>query len=275
MTKKMPGFNEYQADLEKKQQFEKEKEEGQKREFAKMQIKKLGSIFNQTSKKNSAFGDFLRSFFQVQVIAFLTGSMAFLFSGRTQFVDDYGNTTGGLFNNPLNEIYGDDMSYGQAIKNAYLLEDWHNGKGGVFQGVCGLLSMIIALSVATVAGAKKIKSNVFKSRDILLQLDKLKKYGVDAKQLIESLEPSVVKLISKMSEKDRGYFDNLASGGLDKANYDTCVAIVSGYLKSHPKEYNKVIEIIDEATLPEAVKKKYGKGKIISFAAAQELQTER
>lgn len=275
MTKKMPGFNEYQADLEKKQQFEKEKKEVQKREFAKMQIKKLGSIFKQTSKKNSAFGDFLRSFFQVQVIAFLTGSMAFLFSGRTQFVDDYGNTTGGLFNNTLNEIYGDDMSYGQAIKNAYLLEDWRNGKGGVFQGVCGLLSMIIALSVATVAGAKKIKSNVFKSRNILLQLDKLKKYGVDAKQLIESLEPSVVKLISKMSEKDRGYFDNLASGGLDKANYDTCVAIVSGYLKSHPKEYNKVIEIIDEATLPEAVKKKYGKGKTISFAAAQELQTER
>ena len=262
----VPGFKEQDAKLK----TEKIKDT-EKKEFLKMQLKKLGAIFKQTSKKDSAFVTFVHNFAAVQTIAFLTGSMAFLFSGRTQYTDNYGDTKGGLFNNPLNEIYGDNMSYGQAIKNAYLLEDWRNGEGGVFQGVCGLLSMVIALSLATVAGAKKVKSNLIKSKDILLQLDHLKDYGIDAQKLIQEMEPFIAKLVSKMSEKDRGYFDNLLAGGLSKADYKTCIDIISGHLKSNPEDYNQLVAIIDENTLPESIKKKYGKGKTISFGAAQAM----
>lgn len=277
MPKQMPGFQDYKKSKEEKTTTElnEKTKENERKEFLKMQLKKFGTIFKHTSKKDLAFGDFLRKFFQVQAISFLIGSMAFLFSGRTQSENDYGEKTGGIFNNPLNEIYGDDMSYGQAIKNAYLLEDWRNGEGGVFQGICGLLSMIIALVLATLEGSRKVKSNMIKSKTILLQLDELKKYGIDVKQLIDKLGPGAEKLISAMSEKDRGYFDNLVAGGLDKANYETCIAIVSGYLKSHPKEYEKVVKIIDEATLPDEIKQKYGKGKTISFDAAREISSER
>lgn len=258
---------------EEKDKNKEKTEEAKEKDFLKMQLKKLATVFKSTSKKDSAFVEFLKTFAAVQTIAFITGSMAFLFSGRTQYEDNYGRATGGAINNPLNEIYGDNMSYSQAIKNAYLLDDWRNGNGGVFQGVCGLLSMVAALGLASSAGAGKAKSNFIKSRSIMLQLDELKQYGIDANKLIKDLDPSVKKLISEMSEKDRGYFDNLISGGLDNADYETCNAIVSGYLKSHPKEYNEIIKVIDTASLPEELKKKYGK--MISFTAAQEMRPER
>lgn len=245
------------------------------KEHIKTQLKKFGSILKHTSKKNPAGFDFLKNFAAVHYVSFLVGSLAFFFSGQTQFEKANGTTAGGLINNPLNQIYGNDMTYGHAIKNAYLLEDWRKGEGGVFQGICGLLSMAIALIIATRASAGKVKSNLIKSREILRKLDRLKEYGIDAKKLIKDLEPGVDGLIYKMSEQDKGYFNNLIEGGLDKANYETCVAIVSGYLKSHPKEYNKVVEIIDKASLSNTTQNNHDQGKMISFIAAQELRSDR
>ena len=45
-------------------------------------------------------------------------------------------------------------------------------------------------------------------------------------------------------------------------NYERCVAIIRGYLKAHPEEYAEVIKVIDEAVLPEDIKKKYGNNSI-------------
>jgi len=103
MTKQMPGFQDYKNSKEEKikTELDKKTKENERQEFLKMQLKKFGTIFKHTSKKDLAFNDFLRTFFQVQTISFLIGSMAFLFSSRTQFVNDYGKTTGGMINNPL------------------------------------------------------------------------------------------------------------------------------------------------------------------------------
>ncbi len=52
--------------------------------------------------------------------------------------------------------------------------------------------------------------------------------------------------------------------GLDAANYETVVAIVKGHLKSHPEDYVKIIQVIDEATLPPVLVKTHT-GKSMSW----------
>ena len=286
--KKMPGFDEYQADLEKKeleQRKAKEKQEAEtkkkeehiKYKLAQKQLDEKLNIISQNDKslmQKSRLASFAKAFFVSNILGFLVGSVTFLSNdGRDSTDYPYGHEP--LFTS--HEIYG-DMTYGQAIKNAYLLDDWRHGKGGVFQGYCGILSVLISIGagifMADATGSNN-KEKTEKAKKILKELELLKYYGIGVPELIKNLTPSIKKMLESLSAMDRRYFDNLAAGGLDKANYETCVAIVEGYLNSHPKEYNKVIEIIDEATLPAEIIKKYGKDKTISFAAAQKLQTER
>lgn len=274
MKKQMPGYEENQKKLTAEQKAKKMEQAKDKatKEFVKLQLKKYVPVFNKVSSKNPAFRAFVRKFFLANVVSFLVGSTAFLFSGRTQYENEYGEKTGSLVNNPLNEIYGDDMSYGQAIKNAYLWDDFRNDNGGLFQGICGLISMMIALGVGMTAATKTTKENMKKAREVLWQLDHLRDYGIDVNKLMKDMEPEIKKLVSKMSEKDRGYFENLLAGGLDGADYEICVNIIKGHLKSHPEDYDRLVAVIDENTLPESIKKKYGK--TISFGAAKSLKRE-
>jgi len=252
---------------EKKQQIEHGKEALNKK-------LKIISENDKNLKQKSTFASFMKAFFTTNMIAFMTGSLAFALN------DGKDATDYSLGHEPLvssHDIYG-DMTYGQAIKNAYLLDDWRHGKGGVFQGLCGMFTIIMSIALASSFASMTKDDNKKKTAEakkLLMELEQLKNYGIDVPNLIKDLQPSITKILESLSEVDRGYFDNLSKGGLDKVNYETSVAIVSGYLKSHPKEYDKVIEIINEATLPEAIKKKYGKRKTISFAAAQEFQTKR
>ncbi|MCQ2562502.1 MAG: hypothetical protein MJ158_02725, partial [Alphaproteobacteria bacterium] len=277
MIKQMPGFDKHQADLEKKQQIVKEKQEiERKKREAQSKKEKAQALLNakldiisknnESLRQKSEIVSFTKGFFVSDMIAFILGT--WWFAGNDGPVDyPFGHEP--LFT--AYDMYG-DMSFGQAVKNAYLLDDWRHGKGGVMQGICGLVSVLIAIGVGADWASSTTKTNEEKSNKakyLLKELEQLKDYGVDTPKLVKDLTPSIKKILEAFSEIDRGFFDNLLAGGLDKANYETCVAIISGYLKSHPKEYNKVVEIIDEATLPEEIKKKYGKGKTISFAAAQ------
>lgn len=228
-------------------------------------------VFERDSKTES----FVKGFFVGNAIFFMLGSLAFFYGKAGQAVARFHGRSGAA---DKSIIYG-NMSYEQAIKNAYLLEDWRNSEGGVFQGICGLLSVLISIGI----GVRSIKlekraaeeEDTLLAESVLKDLEILKDYGVDVTALSKRLTPDIKKILESLSEIDRGYFNNLIAGGLNKADYETCVAIISGYLKSHPNEYNKILEIIDNATLPDAVKQKYGKGKTISFAAAQALQSER
>lgn len=280
MSKELPGYADHKAEieaakkaLEAKMAEKKQQEQDNMAQKAQKKVlaQKLRVVAKYSDiKKHNAFTAFLKEFATVQAVSFIIGSVAFL-GGKVLDREYVPMDERDIHTGYVAPIYGGSMSYSQAIKNAYLLDDWRHGNRGVFQGICGLLSLFLAYGFGTSEFKKQKKSDEKKYGEILAQLESLKDYGIDVPQLIQNLTPNMEKLISKMSEKDRGYFDNLVAGGLDKANYETCVAIVSGYLKSHPDEYNKVIEIIDEATLPETIKKKYGKGKTISFAAAQEM----
>ena len=264
MVKQMPGYEEQKIKTDKSEQ--EKKAEKLKKAQEKVQNKKINIVAKQAGI--SSTDEFFKMLFCAQAAFFIFGSLGYV-SSRYNWVNEFNGDTEYFI---TEGIYGRDMSYGQAIKNAYLLEDWRNGKGGVFQGICGMLSILISLWIAgLVASGKRAKD----AEKILSELEKLKEYGVDMNQLNEDLKPTMNKILKSLSAIDRDYFDNLANGGLDKATYETCVAIVAGYLKAHPKEYNQVITVIDEATLPEEIKKKYGKGKTISFAAAQALKPER
>ena len=222
-------------------------------------------ILKATGVQKRAFHGFVRNFALVNSVALLVGSAAWALSRHHEGTDDDTifhtaadiETADFSYDSVTYGIYG-DMSYVQAIKNAYLWDDFRNGKGGLFQGICGLLSILIAL-ICGVGGAKEAiddKTYLEKVRNIYKQLEILKDYGTDAQKVMQNLEPMAKKLISKMSELDRGYFDNLLVGGLNKADYETCVGIIAGHLKASPEDYNKVVMVIDEATLPESIKKK-------------------
>jgi len=103
------------------------------------------------------------------------------------------------------------------------------------------------------------------------RLEALKEYGVNVEHMIYSFKDYAAKLVSKMSEMDRGYLENLLKGGLENVNWDVANAIVAGHLKAHPEDYNEIIKIIDESTMEPKLVKKYGKSGIILPAAAQTM----
>ena len=292
----MPGYDEYQDYVAKKraekegaikktteEKAKKEKEQkaeelkkAQEKADKKIHNKKLKVVSKniKITKDHSTFGKFLKGFFIGQMIAFLIGSIDYVFN--RDFVDlGHGRYEPGRFYRE-SDSWDEPMSvpYGEALKNAYGFGDMKD-ENVRFQVIANLILTILSLMLGIRFAIKNEKiERSYKEEKlniILSRLEQMKEYGVDVKQLMKDLEPSINKILKSLSEIDRGYFDNLIAGGLDKASYETCVAIISGYLKSHPKEYNDIIAIIDEATLPEEIKKKYGKGKVISFDAAQAM----
>ncbi len=126
------------------------------------------------------------------------------------------------------------------------------------------------------------KRRVFSAREqwhvdtkYLLELaDKLKCAGIVQSNAEYVHQQCGELIISKLSAQDRGYIENLLSGGLNNANFETAVAIIEGHLKSHPDDYAEIISIIDEATLPRDIVEKYGAGKTVSFVAAHAMQNK-
>lgn len=287
MPKKMPGYSEYQQEQENKRKAKEAAIQEQNRKKAEKEAEKKAEKLKKAKEKiqdkkikavgkklrPQAFSDFLKYFFVGQMIGFVIGSTSFAleeFGGPEIIGEHYDEELGQTVIDWSESMY-DGISYWQAIKNAYGFGDWKDGTAQR-QMIANLIFTMISLSIALKKSRTKQKQ---KANEILSKLERLKGFGIDVEQLATDLTPSINKMLESLSAMDRGYFDNLAAGGLDKAKYETCVAIIAGYLKSHPKEYNKVITIIDEATLPEWIKKKYGKGKTISFGAAQALVQER
>ena len=282
----MPGYGEYQQEQEAKRKAKEAAIQEQNRKKAEKEAEKKAEKLKKAKEKiqdkkvkavgkdlrSQAFVDFLKYFFIGQMIGFVIGSTSFALEeiGGPEIIGEHYDEELGQTVIDRESMY-DGISYWQAIKNAYGFGDWKDGTAQR-QMIANLIFTMISLSIALKESRTKQKQ---KANKILSELERLKDFGIDVEQLATDLTPSINKMVESLSAMDRGYFDNLAAGGLDKAKYETCVAIIAGYLKSHPKEYNNVIAIIDEATLPEWIKKKYGKGKTISFGAAQAFAQER
>ena len=215
----------------------------------------------------------------VQLVFFAIGSGAHYFDTHDE---RYETEVDGVANVHTPHNWYKAASYGQAVKNAYLFDDFiHGNDGGTWQAITGLIAIVTSLEL----GRRKMKEkfddietldterrNRWERIDVVYsRLEALKEYGVNVEHMIVSFKDYASKLVSKMSEMDRGYLENLLNGGLENANWDVANAIVAGHLKSHPEDYNEIIKIIDQATLDPALVKKYGKDNVMSFGAASAM----
>lgn len=162
-----------------------------------------------------------------------------------------------------------DQSYGDAMKDLWFMNKLATLPKERMVQIIALFATV-GLIYSIVRLNKEVKKDKnFTIDQLYLHSETLKQYGLSSKDIEECYKRCGDLIISKMSEMDRGYVENLLVGGLNNANYETVVAIVEGHLKAHPDDYQQIIQIIDEATMPPELVKKYGKGKTISFGAAQ------
>lgn len=245
-------------------------------------FEEIKNILQKQDEKKSNVGIFLRRFWLANMIAFLSGSFAWFASkGETVYDDKDGEMTGRKGDvimydaSPFYHIYG-DMSYTQAIKNAYAFEDLRNNKGGTFQAICGLMSVLLALGYGIAGTRKKTKEHKLweRSKEKLHLIEELKIYGINANKLLTELSDINLQILEKMSEMDRDYLNNLLSGGLSGANSDIVNAIISGALRSHPEDYDKILQVIDNNTIPFEIMKKYG-DKTVSFYMASVMAEKK
>ncbi len=165
-------------------------------------------------------------------------------------------------------------TYGDALKSAYFMGD----KIGV-DTVCHMVAMAVIAAISVMAYSAKrderfdgVSHTVHYIYDIV---EDLKRPGLSPSTIATVQEKCVPLVISKMAARDRGYIENLLRGGLDKASYESVVAIVKGHLESHPEDYAEIVKVIDAATIPDEINKKYGKTISLPAALAMKEKTKK
>lgn len=272
------GYDEYQeqsdkerqaAEAARKRQLEKEQEQKKKKEKERLQRAQEKLENKMRKEKKQVVAKEVKPFLQYSFLkGVLIGQFVGIGLGSAVFgLDEL--SAGDWDPNTNSEVTPVYNSYGEAIRDAYGMGDWEDEPFRA--AVVTFLNLLITCTVMGIIISKDRKSKKDEMNQVLEDLRKITWSGVDVDEIMRRLGPSATKMLESFSAIDRKYFDHLAKGGFDKANYETCVAVISGYLKSHPKEYEEVIKIVDEAVLPEAIKKKYGKGKTLSFGAAKAL----
>lgn len=101
------------------------------------------------------------------------------------------------------------------------------------------------------------KKSIKKQKRVIDAMDELKTLGCTYKLNGKSFE-HVIKLcpeiIANMAADERAYFDMLIDGDIDVVNNkqyrDTAVHIMAGHLKEHPRDLQKIMDAINDKTLP-------------------------
>ena len=114
-----------------------------------------------------------------------------------------------------------------------------------------LANMIITLLFfIEFAYANKGIKQEFDTVDMMVDLEKFgKDYNLNAKQ-VQKLVKASENIITKMSSENRVYFDMIINGKIDitkdKAFVDMAVAIMDGYLRTHPEEEAGILSVFAE-----------------------------
>jgi len=79
---------------------------------------------------------------------------------------------------------------------------------------------------------------------------------------IETIVEKVPDVISRMSEAERIYFDMLMNGEIDiasnKSFCDMAVAVMEGHLKTHPEDFEQILQKFEPKSIPQSLMNKYG-----------------
>ncbi len=87
-----------------------------------------------------------------------------------------------------------------------------------------------------------------KAYEKLFLAELLKRDGVASDDCDAVLRDVGAPAVMALSEIDPGYMENLLRGGVSEADKRIWIAIAQGYVNSHPSEYDKVREFIDNNT---------------------------
>ncbi len=203
-------------------------------------------------------------------LGLVTGAMWMLGSAAWLFADDGGRKKG----IPYKTVMKQQFFFKDAFNdNATKQERMTGAVGSIsnYLAICAIMIMFEAL-----LRKRRLSFTAKESWDASVQrlletADSLKKVGISAEEAEWVHKQCGEWIISRLSELDRGYLENLLSGGLENVNYETAAAIIAGHLKAHPKDYAMITKVIQEATLPREIVKQYGDGKTASFAVAQAM----
>ena len=165
-------------------------------------------------------------------------------------------------------------SYTDALRRAYdvtILTDAsrraHTDASGIPDGVYTLVSiqmMAVAAAIARV-GAKDDMQIAAKTVECLnghIYANRLN-YSL-VRTLVglsgckdEKLHPICCAVIKEMSAKNPTLFRRLLSGWTFDVTRDYAISVISGYLKTHPDEFRRVLDVYDADSLPKSLMRKY------------------
>lgn len=143
---------------------------------------------------------------------------------------------------PVDKYRVDDNTYKTGQLNV-------NPKPGFRAHGTWLANLLFSLCVLSgTAYLFKASKNDFDTIDMMMEFRKMhgNQYKLSDKQIAKLVSASD-EIIARMSAEERVYFDMLSSGKLkikdSKVFADMAVAILDGYLRTHPEETKKIVQI--------------------------------
>lgn len=124
--------------------------------------------------------------------------------------------------------------------------------------VLGIEALVLA---CVVIGALRKRRAVVKDVDIMLKIEKVSQSSKVGAKLIKKMMTVAPQIVSHMSSESSVYFEMLMDGSFDCDNNPQILAItksvLAGHLHSHPEDMKRVLEVFDEASLPQGLVAKY------------------
>lgn len=183
------------------------------------------------------------------------------------------------------------ISYTQAFKRAYDIRNltstdrFYHASDSEPDGIYTIAAMLLLMTAAGV-GIRRMQDDKEKAKDfeehILREtlfssstpLDDLmiyfhwvqhpnmswrdNYYEVEQERLWK-LNPVCKSIVENMASLYPVLFERLLSGNTRFASRDYAIAVISGYLKSHPDEFQRIMDVYVGETLPKSLVRKYAK----------------
>ncbi|MBR3148148.1 MAG: hypothetical protein IKF41_02265 [Alphaproteobacteria bacterium] len=124
--------------------------------------------------------------------------------------------------------------------------------------VLGIEALVLA---CVVIGALRERRAVVKDVDIMLKIEKVSQSSKVGAKLIKKMMTVAPEIVSHMSSESSVYFELLMDGSFDCDKNPQVFAfaksVLAGHLHSHPEDMKRVLEVFDEASLPQSLVAKY------------------
>jgi len=200
-------------------------------------------------------------------LGLMIGGVAYMISSADTYEDEYDRIPGGYeygYNSDGElEMYNYSGGY---QKSTYRVENEPSKFSKITLQVSVSMLAVVLLQVLVIYGlnrrADKIhgmqKSGIRTMLDMANQNPDIK---IDERAL-STLLKIAPEVVSNMSEAEAVYFEMLMDGHLEivenKTFYDMAIAVMEGWLRTHPKDMERVLTVFDRDSIPQELMQKYG-----------------